>query len=223
MQESWQNIKHLFVSPSVTFARLKTQPKWGMALILFCLLQVGVTWAVAPFTDRLIALEMAREHMPRYLIEDIVPIIGGFVLVFSLIAPLIAMVVFSATLTLAARIFRVDAAIRFRHIYASLAHASLIPTLVYFVNTAFVPVLKGIENVWTPLDMQVVPGLHLLSTSENLQLLMFLSHFNPLSIWPVAVLTIAVSILADTGKVKACFVAILIWLSGVALEVLAFK
>ncbi len=71
--------------------------------------------------------------------------------------------------------------------------------------------------------MQVIPGLHFLSSSENVQVLMFLSHFNPLSIWPIAVLTIAVSILADTGKVKASFVAILIWLSGVMLEVLVFK
>ena len=68
--------------------------------------------------------------------------------------------------------------------------------------------------------MQVIPGLHFLSPSENEQLLMFLSHFNPLSVWPIAVLTIAVAILADTGKMKACFVAILIWLSGVMLEVI---
>lgn len=223
MKESWQNITHLFVAPSVTFARLKTQPKWGMALILFCLLQVGVTWAVAPFTDRLISLGLAREQMPRYLIEETVPIIGSFVLAFALIVPLIATVVLSVVLTFAARIFRVDAAVRFRHIYASLVHAALIPTLTYFVNTALVPVLRGLENVWTPIDMQVVPGLHLLSASENMLLLMFLSHFNPLSIWPVVVLTIAVSILADIGKVKASVVAILIWLSGVALEVLAFR
>ncbi len=223
MKESWQNIKHLFVAPSATFARLKIEPKWGMALILFCLLQVGVTWAAAPFTERLISLGLARERMPRYLIEEVAPIIGHFVLLFSLIVPLIAIVVLSAILTFAARIFRVDAAVRFRHIYASLTHAVLIPTLVYFVNTAFVPVLRGIENVWTPVDMQIVPGLHLLSSSENMQLLMFLSHFNPLSIWPVAVLTIAVSVLADTGKITACFGAIPIWLSGVALELLVFR
>ena len=223
MKESWQNIKDLFVAPSVTFARLKTQPKWGMALILFCVLQVGVTWSAAPFTERLISLELARERVPRYLIEEAAPIIGNFVLLFALLIPLIAIVVLSALLTFAARIFRVDTAVRFRHIYASLAHASLIPTFVYFVNTAFVPVIKGLENVRTPVDMQVIPGLHFLSSSENVQVLMFLSHFNPLSIWPIAVLTIAVSILADTGKVKACVCAILIWLSGVALEVLVFK
>ena len=69
--------------------------------------------------------------------------------------------------------------------------------------------------------MKIIPGLHLLlGSSENVKLLTFLSYFNPLSLWYLAVLTIGVRVFADTDKAKACFGAIIIWLLGIATEVI---
>jgi hypothetical protein len=51
-------------------------------------------------------------------------------------------------------------------------------------------------------------------------LLTFLSYFNPLSLWYLAVLVIGVRIFAGTDKTKACFGAIIIWLLGIVPEVI---
>ena len=69
--------------------------------------------------------------------------------------------------------------------------------------------------------MQVIPGLHMLMSSiENVNLLMFLSHLHILSIWHIFVLTIAVTIFAEVNKTKACVTAVSIWLLRVSAEVM---
>ncbi len=221
MKDSWQNIADILAEPSAAFARLKSEPKWIIAFIIFCLFSVGLTWVTYPFTEQMIQQQMIDDGVPADQIEIAKIFSKIFVFAAALAAPIIWLLAASAILTLAARLFGLNNAINFKHIYAALVHSSLISILIFLVNTALLVVFRDVDDIKNAADMKIIPGLHLLlGPSENVKLLTFLSHFNPLSLWYLAVLAIGVRIFADTDKTKACFWAVIIWLLGIAPEII---
>ena len=219
MKNSLQNIADILAEPSAAFARLKSEPKWLLAMVIFCLFAVGIAWATLPFTDQIIHQQMTEAGVPSDQIEISIKIARIFALIGSLVAPIIWLLAIGAILTLAARLLAINDAIKFKHIFAAVVHTSLISFLIALVNTALLVVFRDVEDIKSVADMKMIPGLHLLfGSSENVKLLTFLSYFNPLSLWYLAVVAIGIRVFADTDKTKACFGAIVIWLLGVVLE-----
>ena len=210
MKESWQNLSDLITNPSATFARLKFNPKWVLTFVVFCLLSLGMGGAVAPFTRQL----LTSDPVPNETLS-VVPI-----MMMALAWAVLWCVVLSVLLTIAARIFKIDRAVKFKHIYAAIVHTSLIRSLIFLVNVGMLPIFRRVEDIEAAIDTRVIPGLHLLVGSiENTNLLLFLSHVNVLSIWYIFVLTVAISIFAGVNKIHACFAAVLVWLLRVGIEV----
>ncbi len=219
MKDSLQNIVDILAEPSAAFVRLKSEPKWGLAIVIFCLFAVGVAWAMFPFTAQVMVQTMMEAGMPAEQIEISKKIGQIFGLIGSLVAPIIWLLAISAILTLAGRLFRINDAVKFKHIFAAVVHTSLISFLIALANTALLVVFRDVEAIKNAADMKMIPGLHLLlGASENVKLLTFLSYFNPLSLWYLAVLAIGVRIFADTDRTKAYIGAIIIWLLGIVPE-----
>ena len=219
MKNSLQNIVDILAEPSAAFARLKSEPKWGLAIVIICLFAVGIAWAMFPFTAQIMVQTMMETGVPAEQIEISTKIGQIFGLIGSLVAPIIWLLAVSAILTLAARLLGLNDAIKYKHIFAAVVHTSLISFLIALVNTALLVVFSDVENIKSAADLKMIPGLHLLFGSiENVKLLTFLSYFNPLSLWYLAVLAIGVRIFADTDKTKACVGAIIIWLLGIIPE-----
>ena len=214
MKESWQNLTDLITNPSTTFARLKFNPKWVFAFVVFCLLSFGMGGAVAPFTRQLLVSRSVESAVPN----EIPSVIS--VMVIALVWAVLWCVVLSVILTIAARIFKIDRAVQFKHIYAGVVHTSLIRSMIFLVNIGLLPIFRSVEDVETVIDTRIIPGVHILAGSiENANLLLFLSHVHILNIWHIFVLTIAVSIYTGVSKGKACFAAVIIWLLRVGIEV----
>ena len=221
MKNSLQNIADILAEPSAAFARLKSEPKWLLAMVIFCLFSIGIAWAMFSFTEQIMHQKMTETEMSSDQIEIAIKIGRIFALIGSLVAPIIWLLAISAILTLAARLLAINDAIKFKHIFAAVVHTSLISILIVLVNTALVVVFKDLEDIKSATDMKMIPGLHLLfGSSENVKLLTFLSYFNPLSLWYLAVVAIGIRVFAGTDKTKACFGAIIIWLLGIATEVI---
>ena len=221
MKDSLQNLADILAEPSAAFTRLKSEPKWLLAMVIFCLFSVGIAWVTLPFIEQIMDHKLMEEGAPSEGIEIAKIFVKIFVFIGSLAAPIIWFFVITAILTLAARLFGISDAIKFKHIYAAIVHASLISILIELVNTALLVVFRDIEDIRRTSDIKIIPGLHLLlGSSENTKLLTFLSDFNPLNLWYLAVLAIGIRVFADTDKTKACIGAIIIWLLGVAVEVI---
>jgi DNA-binding XRE family transcriptional regulator len=221
MKDSLQNIVDILAEPSAAFARLKSEPKWLLAMVIFCLFAVGIAWGMSPFTEQIMHQTMTEAGMSSEQIEISIKIARIFGLIGSLVAPIIWLLAISAILTLVRRLLAINDAIKFKHIYAAIVHTSLISILIVLVNTALLVVFRDVEDIKSAADMKIIPGLHLLlGSSENVKLLTFLSYFNPLSLWYLAVLVIGIRVFAGTDKTKACFGAIVIWLLGIAPEVI---
>lgn len=214
MKESWRNLSELITNPSAMFARLKFNPKWVLAFVVFCLLSLGLGWAVAPFTQQLLTLRAIKSSVPNKI-----PSVAS-IMIMALVVTVLWCVVLSVLLTVAARIFKMDRAVRFKHIYAGFVHTSLIRTLIFFVNVGVLPIFRRVEDIKTVADTRMIPGLHLLAGSiENMNLLIFLSHVHVLNIWYVFVLTTVISIFAGINRIQACVIAVFVWLLRVVIEV----
>ena len=212
MKNSLQNIADILAEPSAAFIRLKSEPKWLLAMVIFCLFSIGIAWAMFSFIEQIMHQKMTEtEMLSSDQIETAIKVGRIFALIGSLVAPIIWLLAISAILTLAARLFGINDAIKFKHIFAAVVHTSLISILIVLVNTALLVVFRDLEDIRRTTDMKIIPGLHLLfGSSGNTKLLTFLSYFNPLSLWYVAVLAIGIRVFAGTDKTKACFGAIII-------------
>ena len=144
-----------------------------------------------------------------------------FVAASGIILGVLCAVVFSIILTAVSRVFKVNKALKFKHIFAAWWHTILVNPLVFFINTAFIPVFRRVEDIETLIDLRVIPGIHMLVPSiENQYLLVFFSFVDILCIWNIFVLTVAVATLAEVSKIKACLTAVIIWLFRVGVDVI---
>ncbi len=221
MKESWQNLIDLIANPRATFSRLKSKPKWGVAFLVFCVLVVLLAWMVFPFTQRFLNPQYASRLADLELLGSTKAASMAFVAVSGIVLGVLCAVVFSIVLTVVSRVFKVNEALKFKHILAAWWHTILINPLVFFINIAFLPVFRHLEDIETVVDIRIIPGIHMLVPFvENLYLLMFLSFVDVLGIWNIFVLTVAVATLAEVSKTKACLTAVIIWLLRVSVDVI---
>ena len=221
MKESWQNLIDLVANPKATFTRLKSKPKWGVAFGVFCFLVVVLAWIVFPFTQKFINPQYASSLADVELFGSTKAASMVFVAVGGILLGILCAVVFSVVLTVVSRAFKVDEALKFKHIFAAWWHTILVNPIVFFINIAFLPVFKGLEDIETVVDMRIIPAVHMLVTSvENPYLLFFFSYIDILGIWSIFILTVAISTLAEVSKTRACLTAVIIWLLRIGVDTL---
>ena len=221
MKESWQNLIDLIVNPKAAFTRLKSKPKCGVAFVVFCFFVVLLAWMVFPFTRQFLNPSDASRLADIELLGSTRAAAMVFIAVSGIVLGLFCAVVFSVILTVVSRVFKVNEALKFKHIYAAWWHTILVNPLVFFINIAFLPVFRRVEDIEALIDLRIIPGIHMLVTSvENPYLLMFLSYVDLLGIWNIFVLTVAVATLAEVSKTKACLTAVIIWLLRVGIDVI---
>ncbi|MDE0424355.1 MAG: YIP1 family protein [Candidatus Poribacteria bacterium] len=221
MRESWRNLIDLVVNPKATFTRLKSKPKYGVAFFVFCFLVVLLAWIVFPFTQKFVNPEYASSLADVQLFGSTKAASMGLVAVSGIALGILCAVTFSAILIVVSRVFEANEALKFKHVFAAWWHTILINPAIFFINVAFVPVFRRVEDIETLIDLRVIPGLHMLvPTLENQYLLVFLSFVDILAIWNIFVLTVAVATLAEVRKTKACLTAVIIWLLRVGIDVI---
>ena len=222
MNESLQNIGDLVAEPKSTFTRLKSQPKSGVAFVIFYLFSVLLLWAIAPYTQQLMSAGMAEADAPAEQLQTIARVMGTLIIFLGPLFAVVGFIIISALLKLGAQYLLKNETLRFRHIYAAVLHISLINCVIGLVNTALLLVFRDVGDVKSVIDFKMIPGLHMLFDSGvNVKLLMFLSHINPLSLWLIAVIAIAIAALADMEKTRSGIAAVILWMLMILYEVLS--
>ena len=220
MKESWQNLIDLVANPKATFTRLKSKPKCLVAFLVFCFLVVVLAWMIFPFTQRFLDPQYANSLADIELFGSTRAASMVFVAASGIILGVLCALVFSVVLTMVSWVFKVNEALKFKHIFAAWWHTILINPLVFFINTAFIPVFRRVEDIETIVDMRVIPSVYMLVPSvESPFLQVFLSYVDILGIWNVFVLTVAVATLAEVNKTKACLTAVIVWLLRIGIDV----
>ncbi len=220
MRESWRNLIDLIANPKATFTRLKSRPKWGVAFLVFCILVVWLAWMVYPFTQRFLNPRYVSRFADIQLLGSTRATAMVFVAVSGIILGMLCAVVFSTIFIVVSRVFKLNEALKFKHFFAAWWHSILINPSVFFINIAFLPVFRRVEDIETVVDLRIIPGMHMLMPFvENPYLLLFLSYVDLLGIWNIFVLTVAVATLVEISRAKACLTAVIIWLLRVGIDV----
>ena len=146
MKESWQNLIDLIANPKATFTRLKSKPKCRVAFLVFCFLVVVLAWIVFPFTQKFINPQYANSLAGIELLGSTKAASMVFVAVGGIVLGLLCAVVFSIVLTVVSRVFKVNEALKFKHIYAAWWHTILINPLVFFINALNKPKSLGLGS-----------------------------------------------------------------------------
>ena len=213
MKDSLQNVVDIIINPTAAFTRLKYEPKGIAALTIYCILSFVLAWTLLPYTQKLIATRVI--DTPPY--SKTLSVIS--ITVFSTAYTILMAILFSGVLTIIAKIVRIKSYIKFKHICAAFFHIMLIRIMTFLANAGLLPVFRDVEDIHTTVDARIIPGLHLLAGSlQNQHLLMFLAYINPVALWYIFVLTIGIHIFAEVNKVKALFVALIIWLFRVSFD-----
>ena len=221
MKESLQNIGDLIAEPSAAFSRLKSQPRSGIAFIVFYIFSVLLLWALAPYTQQLMSEGMAEADAPAEQLQTFAQVMGTLIIFLGPVFVVIGFIISSTLLKLGARYLLKNETLRFRHIYAAVIHIWLINCLIQLVNTALLLVFRDAGDVKSTADFKMIPGLHMLFDSgANAKLLVFLSHINPLSLWLIAVIAIAIAVFADMEKNRARVAAAILWIVSILPEVI---
>ena len=213
MKDSLQNIVDIIVNPTAAFTRLKSEPRWGTVLTIYCLFSFVLAWTLRPYTQKLLAARTVDTLSYSKTLSFI------YITVSSTAYTILMAILLSGILTLTAKIVWIKSTIKFNYICAAFFHIMLVRVMTFLANAALLPVFRDVEDVHTTVDARVLPGLHLLVGSlENRPLLIFLAYINPIAVWYVFVLTIGIHIFAEVSKSKAFFIALIIWLFRVSLD-----
>ena len=226
MKESLLNIGDIIAEPSAAFSRLKLQPRSGLAFCVFFFVSILLGWVLLPYSQGLISAQIATSSPmapeQREAAENIAGIMKGVGVFLGPLFVVLWFVVGSALLSLVARFSLKRETLRFGHIYAAIVHIALISCIIQLVNTALLFVFKDVETVTRAVDFKMIPGVHmLLGSGANPKLEMFLSHINPLSVWVIAVIAIALAVLAGMEKNRARVAAVILWVLSLLPEVLS--
>lgn len=222
MKESLQNIGDLIAEPSAAFARLKSQPRWGITFIVFYLFSVLLLWALAPYMQQLMSEAMTEAGAISEQAQTMAQMMQTLIIFLGPIVNILGFIIGSALLRLGVRFLLKNDTLRFRHIYAAILHISLISNcLMGLLNTVLLLVLRNVDDVKNGAELKMIPGLHMLfdSGTTNVKLLTFLSHINPFSVWIIAVIAIAIAVFADMEKNKARIAAVVLWVISILPEV----
>lgn len=184
--------------------------------VLACLTSVFIAWERLPFEEQLVA----QSGIPI----DTASVRTGVAVIFAVMSCAwlqIEVVLLGALLTVAARLFKISAGIRFHHIYASLLHLLLIRGLGELVNTVLLMIFREVTDVKTRVEMQLLPRLHQLAFFiENVKLKMLLGEFHIFALWELACLFIAIRVVAEVSRLQAVLITGGIWLLNVVLSVI---
>ena len=84
----------------------------------------------------------------------------------------------------------------------------------YLINAVLLLGFKDISDIQTPIDLQMIPGLHLLFGDHPLGALKLtlLSQMTPFALWYLIVLSVGVAIVADLKRKRVEWLIVLVWL-----------
>ena len=210
--------------PSAAFRVLKRQPSWFTVSVIIALVAIGIAWAILPFSQQISHVRMLESGLDEAQIEQA----GGMAEVWSwvglLFTPfplLIKWLAFAGLLYLGARFFGSTAELKFKPMFAVVVHTELILVLSNLINAALLLCFKEISDVQDSIDLQMIPGLHLLFGDHPLGVLKLtlLSQITPFSIWYLIVLSVGVAIVADLKTRKVQWLVVLVWLAGIGVQI----
>ena len=218
MKHTFQIIANILGEPRAAFQALREQPNFFMVWVIIAFASIGIAWAVLPFSEHIGQAIMLEQGLDKAEIEEtreaaaVLSIAGIF---FAPLPLLIKWLFFAVFLWFGAQLLGSTEALKFKPMLAVVVHTELILVLSHLINAALLLCFKDISDIQDSIDLQMIPGLHLLFGDHALgsMPLTFLSQITPFSIWYLVVLSLGVAIVGNLNRKRAELLAVLVWLA----------
>lgn len=224
MKRTLKVLGDIIGEPSAAFRVLKSQPSWLTVSVIIALVSIGVAWAILPFSQQSDHVKTLESGLNEAQIEQAGEMAAAWSVVGLLFTPfplLIKWWVFAGLLYLGARFFGNTAELQFKPMFAVVVHTELILVFSDLINAALLLCFKNISDVQDFIDLQMIPGLHLLFGDHALGVLQLtlLSQITPFSIWYLIVLSLGVAIIGDLKRRKVEWLVVLVWFAGIGVQI----
>lgn len=226
MYRTLKVLANIIGKPSAAFRMLKDQPGWFKAFIVIALVSIGTAWAVLPFSQQVEHAKMLESGLDAPQTKQNQTAVEKLSFLTPLFTPfslLIKCLVSGGILYLGSQFLGSQQALKFKSMFAVVVHTELILVLSHLINTALLLCFKDISDIQKPIDLQMIPGLHLLFGDHPLGVLKLtlLSQMTPFAIWYLIVLSVGVAIVADLKRKRVEWLAVLVWLVDIGFRVVA--
>ena len=226
MYRTLKILANIIGKPSAAFRVLKDQPDWFKAFIIIALVSIGIAWAVLPFSQQVGHAKMLESSLDAPQTEQnqtTVERLNFLTPLFTPFALLLKCLVSAGILYFGSQFLGSQQALKFKSMFAVVVHAELILVLSNLINAVLLLCFKDINDVQKPIDLQMIPGFHLLFGDHPLGVLKLtlLSQVTPFAIWYLILLSLGVAIVADLKRRKVEWLVVLVWLAGISFRVVA--
>jgi hypothetical protein len=187
--------------PTVVFERLRDKPRWLEPLLAIAVLYLIIFFLMQPFTKVVTEAAMQAAMQQRGMAPDQMPKMSG---VFVAVGAVIAVLVLVIILVIGAVVLWVNTSIfageaKFGTLFSVTAYTSIMFVLQQAVVLVILMV-RGVENVTSPDDLQPALGLDLLLPGAKGFLGGLLKGINPFSVIGYYLCGIGVSVTHKTSK-----------------------
>jgi hypothetical protein len=208
-----RNIIDTFANPTDAFRNIAESPKWFFVFILIGGISIGIALLLHPYVRHVTFLMLPQDTTDPEM-YSILEFIDRISMIGYIINPLIMLlrwVIIGAMIYWLAIIMNAGA-FKYNQLYSSIVYAELILVVMSIVNVIIL-YYRGLESVAHPYDLQAIVGLEVLLWGwENYEFLyIVLKSINVFTIWYIAVLTIAVSVIGKINKYKSAVIVCIVW------------
>ncbi len=216
MKRTLRIIGNIFGAPSKAFTALKEQPSWFTGFITIAVVSIGIAWAILPFSEQMGHTKMLESGMDAAQMEQgqaMTKLFSSIGLFLTPLPLLIKWLVFAGLFYLGVQLLGSSKASTFKSMFAAVVYSELILIFSALINAALLLCFKDISDVQKSIDLQMIPGLHLLFGDHALGVLKLtlLSQVTPFAIWYLIVLSVGVAIVADLKRKRVEWLVVLVW------------
>ena len=224
MYRTLKILANIIGKPSAAFQALKDQADWFKAFIIIALVTIGIAWAVLPFSQQVEHTKMLESSLDAPHIEQnqtTVERLSFLPLLFTPFSLFLKCLVSAGILYFGSQFLGSQQALKFKSMFAVTVHTELILVLSHLINAALLLYFKDINDVQKPIDLQMIPGLHVLFGDHPLGVLKLtlLSQVTPFAIWYLIVLSLGIAIVADLKRKRVEWLVVLVWLADIGFRI----
>lgn len=224
MYQTLKILANIIGKPKAAFRVLKDQPDWFKTFIIIALVSIGIAWAVLPFSQQVGHAKMLESGLDVPQIEQNQTTVEKLSFLIPLFTPfslLLKCLVSAGILYFGSQFLGSQQALKFKSMFAVTIHTELLLVLSHLINAALLLSFKDINDVQKPIDLQMIPGLHLLFGDHPLGALRLtlLSQITPFAIWYLIVLSLGVAIVADLKRKRVEWLVVLVWLVDIGFRI----
>ena len=224
MYRTLKILANIIGKPNAAFRVLTDQADWVKAFIIIALVSIGIAWAVLPFSQQVGHAKMLESSLDAPQTEQnqtTAERLGFLPVLVTPFSLFIKCLVSAGILYFGCQFLGSQQALKFKSMFAVTVHTELILVLSHLINAVFLLCFKDMSDVQKPIDLQMIPGLHLLFGDHPLGVLQLtlLSQVTPFAIWYLIVLSLGVAIVADLKRKRVEWLIVLVWLVDIGFRV----